>query len=153
MRLLLSQERPILFLLSVTQFPSNQEAAAILKNPPHPDTWWLHLLPLAPVTVQKTEMQLDGDALFSHYLLWHQLLLKWDNKKAFRSVWCMQMRCASGSLLEREKEKAGVFGECSKLILAYHLFHNLLDSDSLPDTCSIFNKRVLRVFGNKHAAA
>lgn len=51
------------------------------------------------------------------------------------------------------KRKQLYFGECSKLILAYHLFHNLLYSDSLPDTCSIFNKRVLRVFRHKHPAA
>lgn len=37
-------------------------------------------------------------------------------------------------MLETGKEKVTVLGGCSKLILAYHLLHDLLYSNSVPDT-------------------
>lgn len=151
---LLSQEAPILHSLSVTQFPCSKKAAAILKNPPHTDPWWLHRLSHSPMTVQKIEMRLDSCSFFFHITFWGiNFSLRETTKK--HSVLCDA--CKWGVLrspcLKRIEGKRLYFREYSKLILAYHLFHNLLYFDSLPDSCSIFNKRVLRVLRNKHAIA
>lgn len=153
MWLLLSLEASVLFPLHVTQFLSRKKAAAILKDPPHTHPGKLHLS-LSPLTVQKTEMQLDSCSVFFHITFCGiNFCLRETTER--HSVVCDACKWGvlRSSCLRPVKRKWLHLGDCSQLILAYHLFHNLLYCNSLPDTCSVFNNSVLRVFRNVLAAA